>query len=592
MKFYGQLLLTLLIVLSCAELKSQKDYNFSTSLDSIKEENENKDDQAPAQTFFVDKAKEYGLEDIKAYNLNVVDLNGDDYSDIVVIPSFFSEPEFYYFDIKQRKFIKGESPFPEALKVSYLLFYDLNNDKVLDAITGVLNQKTEVSREPFRIYHGKKDQNNKLTFIEQKTDIKASPNSSVGLIDYNLDGKLEFYLANWFKRYKGNPIPHRDLLISKTKKGYEDISKFLVGELKQNPDQAMYINATPTYGVQVCDMDQNGYPDILTTSTNSYPNKLWMNRYKFREQYRYFEDVGVISGYASDTEGLLNTQGGGRTFGVACADYNNDGIMDVFVGELTHNYDNEGVDKSSILTGRTLKSSPRFYRTEYTQDSFDPNWHQADRRGIWSDLNNDGLVDLIVDNSGYPPHTKLIVFEQHPDHSFTNRSREYGIDIMNPISTVLLDVNRDGKMDILTSQSSIRDDSIKPRIYLFENNLDIKGNKSIRFYLRGKKANYHGLNATVVFKIKRGNEYIYQTQNVSYSYGALPPQIEEGLHFGFTPEDKLINVTVRWPYAEKLNENRATIEKIYNLDKLTIDDFMYVTLCESGEYLIGRLECP
>lgn len=580
-----------IFLISCSSTKKENSFDFDKNLNSIKDEEETK--AVPKKkTFFVDRAKEYGLDKIKAYNLNVVDLNRDGYSDIVVIPSFYSEPEFYYYNIDKKKFIRGRSPFPEAIKVSYLLFYDLNNDKVLDAITGVLNQKTEVTTDPFRIYHGKRSDKGYLYLDEQKTDLKASPNSSVGLIDYNLDGKLEFYISNWFKRYKGNPIPHRDLLIGKTKKGYEDISRLLVGEMKQNTDGGMYINATPTYGVQVCDMDQNGYPDILTTSTNSYRNKLWMNRYKFREQYRYFEDVAVKSGFASDTEGLLNVQGGGRTFAVACADYNNDGIMDVFLGELTHNYDNEGVDKSSILTGRTLKNSPRFFRTEYTQDSFDPNWHQADRRGIWTDLNNDGLVDLIVDNSGYPPHTKLIVFEQHPDHSFSNKSDDFGIDVMNPISTVLLDFNRDGKMDILTSQSSIRDDSIQPRIYLFENQIETNGNKSLRFYLRGKKSNYHGLNATVVLKIKRGEEYIYQTQNVAYSYGALPPQIEEGIHFGFQPSDQLINVTVRWPYAENLNENRASIEKIYKLDNLQVEDFMYLTLCEKGGYLIGRLECP
>ena len=588
MKFSSIFFISFIILQSCSSTKVRdSDFNFNKKLDLLKEENVQ---EKVINTHFIDKAKEYGLDKVKAYNINVADINGDDYSDIVVIPSFYSEPVFYYFNIAQKKFIKGESPFPDAIKASYLLFYDINNDKVLDAITGVLNQKTEVSKEPFRIYHGKLNKDKKLKFIEVKTDLKASPNSSVGLIDYDLDGQLEFYISNWFGRHKGNPIPHRDMLLKKTDKGYEDVTKLLVGEMKQNADKAMYIKATPTYGVQVCDMDQNGYPDILTSSTNHYPNKLWMNRYKFREEYRYFEDVGVKSGFASDSEGLLNTQGGGRTFAVACTDYNNDGIMDAFLGELTHNYDNEGIDKSSILTGRTLKSSPRFFRTEYTQDSFDPNWHQADRRAIWADINNDGLIDLLVDNSGYPPYTKLVYFQQHADHSFSNMSLEYGIDIMNPISTVILDVNRDGKLDILTSQSSIRDDHLSPRMYLFENNLDIKENKSLRFYLRGKRSNYHGLNATVVLKVKKDGKYIYRMQNVAYSYGALPPQNEEGIHFGLMAGEEVINVTVRWPFATKLNENRSTIEKVYTL-KLDIEDYMYITLCEDGDYLIGRREC-
>jgi hypothetical protein len=337
-------------------------------------------------------------------------------------------------------------------------------------------------------------------------------------------------------------------------------------------------------------MDQNGFPDIITTSTNKYQNKLWMNRYKFREKYRYFENFGTSSGVAGDSEGLINTQGSGRTFGVACSDYNNDGIMDLFLGELSHNYDHEGIDKSSLLTGRSLKFPPKFYRTEYFLDNFDPNWHQADRRGVWVDLNNDGLQDLVIDNSGYPPYTRLIAFEQQHDHSFINKSQEYGIDIINPIATVTADFNRDGKMDILTAHSQIRDEALKPRLFLFENNLDLKNRRSVRFYLRGDKANYHALNAMVILKVKTEKGFQYRRQNVSYSYGSLPPQNEEGIHFGLNEGEDIDSVIVRWPYSKSLNQSRAGLEKSYKIS-IKFKDFMNITLCETGAYLIGRKKC-
>jgi hypothetical protein len=585
-------LFLIFLLQGCSTSSLIKLFDFDEKLDSINDDEALDPKPIPKEevkTLFIDKAKEYGLQDIRAYNFNIIDLNGDDYSDIVILPSFYSQPQFYYFNIFEKKFEKGPSPFQSAIKASYILFYDLNNDKVLDAVVGVLNQKTEMTKDPLKVFYGVRDNLNNLSFKRTKLDIKPSPNSSIGLIDYNLDGKLDLYIGNWFSRYKGNPIPHRDYLFQNTKSGFKEISKSLKGETKQNADGVMYVNATPTYGIQVCDMDQNGYADILTTSTNHYANKLWMNRYRFRERSRYFENVAVESGFASDAEGLLNTQGGGRTFALACSDYNNDGIMDVFLGELTHNYDNDGIDKSSILTGRTLKSSPRFYRTEYTQDSFDPNWHQADRRGVWIDLNNDGLQDLIVDNSGYPPYTKLVYFEQMPDHSFQDKSSEYGLNILNPIATVALDVNRDGKMDILTSQSQIRSKNKSPRIYLFENQL-LNKNKSIRFYLRGEKSNYHGLNATITLKIKKDGQYDYRMQNVSYSYGAFPPQNEEGVLFGLEEGDEPISVTVAWPYSEKVNQVRSQMEKTYKL-KMEFEKTVNITLCEKGEFLIGRREC-
>lgn len=586
-KFISLMILVCLISCSSTE-HTVTDIDFDKDLESISEDKKNI--VLNSSKSFVDKAELYGLENVKAYNLNVVDLNGDDYSDIVVLPSFYSQPEFYYFNIFEKKFVKGRSPFKESLMASYFLFYDLNNDRILDAIVGVLNQKTEMSNEPLRVYYGKKNKINELTFEKSAHKFDSYPNSTVGLIDFNLDGRLDLFVGNWFTRYKGSPIAHKDFLFQANENKFINKTLLLTGENKQTDAQGMHVNATPTYGAKICDIDQNGYPDILTTSTNSFHNKLWMNMYKFRQGARYFKNVAINSGYAADPDGLLNKQGGGRTFGIACTDYNNDGIFDVFLGELTHNYDNQGVDRSSILTGRTLKSYPRFYRTEYTQDSFDSNWHQADRRALWVDLNNDGLQDLVVDNSGYPPHTKLIVFKQLPDHSFVNISDELGVGIMNPNSTVLIDVNRDGKLDLLTAQTSIRDARIKPKISLFVNELEIN-NRSLRFYLRGSKSNYHGLNATIILKTKNSqNKVRYQKQFVTYSYGALPPQNEEGINFGIPEGEKVEYVKVIWPYSNKVNTKRASLEKVYRI-KNNFSDYMNITLCEGGEFLIGRREC-
>ena len=537
---------------------------------------------------FKDKTSAYGLDNVEAYNFNIVDLNGDFYSDIVVIPSFYSYPKFYYYDLVRQKFMQGDSPFRNPVKASFMLFYDLDNDHVLDAIVGVLNQKTELSKEPLKIFYGRKVDGKVVYDKPYSINVKIS-NSTIGLIDYNLDGKLDLFIGNWFKMIRDNPFPAPDYLFENKGRKFEDVSSVLVGEAKKDSTGAMFINATPTYGAQICDIDQNGYPDILTVSTNRFDNKMWMNRYKFRDQKRYFEEIGKFAGYSADSEGLNNKQGGGRSFGVACADYNNDGIMDIFVGELTHNYDSSDVDKSSVLTGRTFKYPPKYFRTEYFLDSFDPGWHEADRRGIWTDFNNDGLLDLLVDNSGYPPYSKLVLFEQLFDHAFENRAAQMGVDIMNPISTVVLDINRDGKMDILTAQSQIRDESLKPKIKLFENNIPTKG-RGVRLFLRGEKANFHGLNATITMRVKKDGRILNRLQNVAYSYGALPPQNEEGVHFGIAEGERVDSVIVRWPYSKVPNTSRTALEKVYKLP----DEFsgvLSMTLCENGNILVGRRNC-
>ena len=139
-------------------------------------------------------------------------------------------------------------------------------------------------------------------------------------------------------------------------------------EMNQQHGDKSYYNATPTFGVSTCDIDQNGFPDILTSSNNGYYNKLWFNLFDPSINYRHFRDYAKETGYASDNNGARDRLGGGHSFVAVCADYNNDGLMDVYSGELFHSHDNESKDKSALLTGSRSIFPPKFLRTEYIND--------------------------------------------------------------------------------------------------------------------------------------------------------------------------------------------------------------------------------
>ncbi len=543
-------------------------------------------------TEFIDKTEQYGLENISATYMAAVDLNEDNFTDLVLIKEYFSQPEFYIFNPTHKKFEKSPTFFEEVPKASYALFYDFTGDNVLDVVIGVLNQKTEISKRPLRLFKGffKKRE---LRFKEEvgAFSLEAHPTATLGVVDFDLDGDLDLFVGNWLEHVQRGTIPSKDFLLENKSGKFSDVSHLLEGEDEFNPDQTMRMNAIPTFSSQVCDMDLNGFPDILAVGTHSYLNKLWLNRYSSKQSARVFRNYGIGSLFAGDPEGNLSSRGGGRTFGVACADYNQDGIMDVFLGELSHNYDSDVVDKSSILTGSSAKFPPTFIRTEYQLDAHDIKWNQADRRGVWLDYDNNGLVDLLVDNSGYPPHTRMLLFKQLPDHSFENKGKEVGIDIVNPLSTISLDINKDGKMDILTAQSELRDARIKRRLYLFENNSKNE-NRSIRFYLEGKKSNKLGLNATISLKVKGDGKVDKRTQHVNYSYGGLVPQNEVGVHYGIKSGETPLSVEVMWPHAESINLNKLENLKHYDLGSLDFKRTINVTLCESGKFLVGRRKCP
>jgi enediyne biosynthesis protein E4 len=138
-------------------------------------------------------------------------------------------------------------------------------------------------------------------------------------------------------------------------------------------------------GVALFDANNDGYLDIFFTngadirtlakSSPKYSNRLFLNDGK-----GHFTDVTAKAGLA----------GTGYDTGVAIGDYDNDGYEDIFVGGVHRNtlYHNNGDGTFTDVTARAgLSAKP--------DPEFGPLWSVG---GAWVDLNNDGLLDLVVVN--------------------------------------------------------------------------------------------------------------------------------------------------------------------------------------------------
>lgn len=101
----------------------------------------------------------------------------------------------------------------------------------------------------------------------------------------------------------------------------------------------------------------------------------------------HFEDVGLLSGFAYEGQG--NVQG---TMGVECGDYDNDGRLDIHVTS----YQNE------VATLYRKLGNGKF--TDITAVSGDGMQVQLSSRGAgFDDLDNDGDVDVVILNSRREP---------------------------------------------------------------------------------------------------------------------------------------------------------------------------------------------
>ncbi len=594
-------ILGLVLALSCSSPKVKK----STDEESIALDEELDTLSKKVQTsnyattlreggYFQDKTESYGLSGYKAVSFSAVDLNFDGYTDLVLLPTYYSRPHFLIFDPAKKKFSPSPfDPLPEDFKSSFLVIVDMNKDSIPDLLSVVLNQRSEVSKIPIKYYRGEVV-NGFLSFREAKDafTLPPEPTSSLTVLDFDLDGWPDIFLGNWFETKNGQHLPVADRLLRNAKGKFVEVTPLLRREADKNSDQLFPPNARPTYGSSSCDIDQNGFPDILTVSSSGYKNKLWMNIQELNTGDRYFEDYGPVSNYASDPDGSMIPTGGGRSFFSACTDYNDDGLMDIFVGELSHAYDNDSVDKSSILTGSRETFPPFFLRTEYLSDATSEAWNQGDRRALWIDYNIDGKVDLVVDNSGFPPYSRLVLFEQDESRAFMNVGSQAGIDMVNPTGTISIDLNQDGLPDLITSQNKVRKADIAERLYVFENHVERNGRRSIKVNLHGIKSNSQGIGAMVMLYTQNGNQKIVQRRWVETTQGGLPSQNESGIIFGVSPGVETVGVKVRWPYAAKTGMGSGTVlEKLYSLKAFPEKEFLEITLCEDGKVLPGKTTC-
>lgn len=533
----------------------------------------------PQKNHFIESSEKYGLGAISSIHNYVIDLNNDGFSDLVILPKYYSIPKFFYFNPKKKKFELDEKNYPLVRKrASFLVFEDFNKDGVTDLALGVLNQRSALLKEPLRFYQGKII-NHKIVFTElpQKKEI-LGPSSTALFLDFDLDGQLDLFAANWFSFHENKSRPVADELYKGSKGFFKNVSGVLQGEHLR--DEGSYLNAAPTFGASLCDIDQNGEVDILATSSNFYANKLWLNNLVSGRRQSLI-DYGRESGFSMDREGIHSRLGGGNTQFALCADYNNDGIMDIFVGEASNEHDLPIIDRSSLLTGKNLKGLPGFIRTPYTFSAHDSK-NRVDKRGVWVDLNFDGLLDLMIDNSNHPPSSRLVVLKQNPDHSFEETSIQWGVDHLNPSGTVILDVNQDGRPDILSGQSTTRLRGQEGHLRLYENNIKRQQRKNLSFTLLGEKSNRRGIGALALFKTNKR----MMRQMVQYSYGALPSQNEEGILFNLEKGERAQWIEIHWPLKGKNNTGGQS--KRYFLKGLKFDQFIKIDLKEDGTFQIVK----
>ncbi len=370
--------------------------------------------------------------------------------------------------------------------------------------------------------------------------------SGCAFLDYDRDGKLDLFVATYidpgpafgnvpaagsgeFCQYKGIPIAcgPRGL-----KPGVNYLYRNKGGGKFADVSVASGIRATDGHyalGVLTLDYDNDGWPDIYV-ACDSAASILYHNRHDGT-----FEDMGLASGTAFNEDG--EPQAG---MGVASADYNHDGFLDI----LKTNFSDDSPNLYRNMADGTF--SDRVFEAGLGRLRNYLGWG-----ALFLDYDNDGWADILmvnghlsreIDAAGSDTRYRQpkTLFHNLRNGRFQDVTAESGADLSTLHSSrgaAVADLLNDGRLSIAVNElheapSLLMLQSAPPGHWI--------GIKTI-----GAKSNRSGIGARV--EVRAGN--LRQIDEVR-SGGSYLSQNDLRLHFGLGESARVDQLTVKWPSGQ------------------------------------------
>ena len=283
-------------------------------------------------------------------------------------------------------------------------------------------------------------------------------------------------------------------------------------------------------GVTACDFDKDGDLDIYVSNYRLQRNLLWLNNGSGS-----FTDVAGTYG----VEGVNQLGAYGHTIGSSWGDVNNDGHMDLFVGNFSHPdwyqdrarfYENDG--------------GPNYHFTErWVLDGGD--WQESYASPSLADYDNDGDLDLYFSTVYGGDNSRL--YRNNGNWSFTDVTAAEGLGGMPPTyQSAWADYNHDGFLDLLSGGT------------LWENQGNANHWLKIRLVGNGTTVNRDAIGAQVRIDLGGGT---IMTRQVEANTGE-DNQNEFTLHFGLGSRTAPVNLEIFWPDGTTQIVNSVPVDQM------------------------------
>lgn len=471
----------------------------------------------------VDVTKEAGLvgddgEVLGSSRVSVADWNGDGWDDISAGSRFWENNQ----DGTFRKVDLG-------ITASATTWGDYDNDGDLDCYAARGGENEDAL--------WRNDGDGNFTNVTAESGLSnPRPTITPTWFDFDLDGDLDLFISNGRTGSSPNEIFYPDQLFINNGEGKFTNATEASGVAAGEP--APHYDA---WGSTPGDYNNDGYTDIFVATYRLAPDLLFRN-----EGNGTMTEQGVATGVRG--EETVNPIYFGHGIGAEFADYDNDGNLDLTVGNLGHPDWRGQVSNPSRIYHN--EGAPNYTFKEVHKE-LGLKFFEMNAGVVWGDWDLDGYLDLFhcqysyqkEGANGEPARLSRIYINGGPDEEWRlhDKTWQTGLTVHGTWTAARLDYDRDGDLDLVVA-------SPRENMKLYQNNLPRKG-EPISFRLRGAPSvgvPADGYGARVV--VHHGEE-TYTRELAGGGSGATGSQNSNALHFGVgtrSDNSRVDSVVVTW----------------------------------------------
>lgn len=531
------------------------------------------------------------------------DINNDGLTDIYLTGNmvknklYLNKGNLKFEDITEKAQVGGGTRWMTGVSMA-----DVNSDGLLDiyvSVSGKSGNKKNI------LYINKGVQDNIPIFEDQSEEFgvaDAGQSTQSTFFDYDLDGDLDLYVANYpitdFKMpnfYYSNEM--RVVRMVNSDHFYRNNGNNSFTDVTEESGLLSHgLSLSATAG----DFNQDGYPDLYVSNDFASPDYMYLNNgdgtfeEKSQQMTRHtsFYGMGVdIADFNND--GLLDiaqmdmTPEDNRRSKANMASMNPEGFKEMVTLGLHHQYMKNSLQ---VNNGLNAEGNPVFSDISYLSGIANTDWSWA---CLFADLDNDGNKDLFITNGSRRDinnkdffgeiqkarggsfgeqnkseinQLKLVdempseridnyMYKNNGDLTFSTKNKEWGIEFKGfSNGAAYADLDNDGDLELVVN-------NIDDEISVFENlSSDIKKNNFIRFKLQGSKQNPFGLGTKVTIE----HQGVSQYQELTLTRG-FQSSVEPIIHFGLGQSDVLEKVTVVWPDGMSQELTSVEVNQLHQL---------------------------